>query len=197
MPLGQGELRLLFTRSGWERLSQKAVTLIQEYHQKFPARAGIPKGELGNKLKSGTHSSLVLSGLLSDSVLVEEGPLLHLPDHEIQLTPDQQTRIDAFLDSLAKNPYAPPGELIPEPDLLNLLVERHQVVKLSDSVVFATSAYDEMVDRVTAHLKVQGKITLAEVRDMFHTSRKYAQPLLEYLDSEKITRRVGDERVLY
>ena len=85
---------------------------------------------------------------------------------------------------------------MPEPDLLNLLIERQQVVKVSDSVVFSTSAYNEMVERVMAHIKVQSKVTLAEVRDMFKTSRKYALALLEHLDSKKITRRVGDERVL-
>ena len=70
-------------------------------------------------------------------------------------------------------------------------------MKVGGGVVFSTKAYNEMVVRVTAHLKAQGKITLAEVRDMFQTSRKYAQAFLEYLDGEKITRRVGDERVLY
>ena len=64
-------------------------------------------------------------------------------------------------------------------------------------MVFAASVYNEMVDRLTAYLKKQGKITLGEVRDMFHTSRKYAQALVEHLDGEKITRRVGDDRVLY
>ena len=57
--------------------------------------------------------------------------------------------------------------------------------------------YDEMVEKVTSHIKAHDKVTLAEVRDLFNTSRKYAQALIEHLDSKKITRRVGDERVLY
>ena len=105
--------------------------------------------------------------------------------------------MDAFLHSLAQNPYASPSDLIPEPDLLNLLIEQSKVVKVSDDVVFAISAYNEMVEKVTSHLTTHGKVTLAEVRDLFQTSRKYAQAFLEYLDGKKITRRVGDERVLY
>ena len=93
--------------------------------------------------------------------------------------------------------YAPPGDLIPETDLLNLLVEQRKVVKVSDGVVFAASAYDDMVTRVTAYIKTHDRVSLAEVRDLFQTSRKYAQAFLEHLDGEKITRRVGDERVLY
>jgi len=195
--IGQGENSLLFTKSGWERLARKAVAVVQEYHQKFPARAGIPKVELGNKLKSGAHSPIIISKLVSEGVLTEEGLVIRLPEHKVQLTQAQQAKIDAFLKSLVQNPYAPPTDLIPEPDLLNLLIEQHKVVKVSEGVVFATPAYNEMVEKVTAHLKAQGKITLPEVRDMFQTSRKYAQPFIEYLDSKKITRRVGDERVLY
>ena len=88
------------------------------------------------------------------------------------------------------------GELIVEPDLLNLLVKQRRVVKVRDGVVFAASAYDEMVRKVADYIKEHGKVTLAEVRDLFGTSRKYAQALLEYLDEKKITRRTGDERVL-
>jgi selenocysteine-specific elongation factor len=87
--------------------------------------------------------------------------------------------------------------LIPEPDLLNLLIERKQVVKLSEGVVVSRKAYDEMTAKVKATLTANGKITLAEARDMFQTSRKYVQALLEHLDGEKVTRRVGDERVKY
>jgi selenocysteine-specific elongation factor len=115
----------------------------------------------------------------------------------VRLTPEQQARVDAFLSSLKQNPYSPPGDLVPEPDVLRLLVEGRQVVKVAEGVVFASETYDEMVARLTAHIRANGKVTLAEARDMFHTSRKYAQALLEHLDGEKITRRIGDERVLY
>jgi selenocysteine-specific elongation factor len=53
-----------------------------------------------------------------------------------------------------------------------------------------------MIEDISAHIKSHGKITVAEVRDLFHTSRKYALALMEYLDAQKITRRIGDERVL-
>jgi selenocysteine-specific elongation factor len=54
-----------------------------------------------------------------------------------------------------------------------------------------------MQSRITARVKQNGKITLGEVRDMFGSSRKYVQALLEYLDREKVTKRVGDDRVIY
>ncbi len=195
--IGEGERCLLFTAAGGERLAQKATTILEDYHQRFPSRPGMPKVELGSRLKLGGYSAAAWQWLLDRGVIVDAGATVSLPHHRIQLTAAQQKQIDDFLQSLARNPCAPPGDLIPEPDLLNLLVERRQVVKVSDGVVFATSAYNEMVEKVTAEIKARGKITLAEVRDLFKTSRKYAQALLEHLDQRKITRRAGDERVLY
>ena len=194
--IGQGEGRLLFTRAGWERLAETAKALVQDYHRKFPTRLGLPKVELESKLKLPTNSSAAMQRLIESGVVVEEGTTVRLPTHQIQLNQAQQAKVNAFLQSLKQNPYAPPSDLIPEPDLLNLLIQQHRVVKVSDSVVFATSVYDEMVKKITEHLKKNGKVTLAEVRDLFGTSRKYAQAIMEHLDEKKVTRRVGDERVL-
>jgi selenocysteine-specific elongation factor len=195
--IGQGEDRLLFSTSGWKSLAAKATAIVQDYHRRFPARPGMPKAEVASKLKLGPRQFIsAVKRLAQEGILVEKGASVHLPAFEIQLTPEQQAKIDAFLRSLARNPYAPPSELIPEPDLLDLLVDEGRVVKISDSVVFAAATYDEMVRRITAHIKERGKVTLAEVRDMFNTSRKYAQALLEYMDEKQLTRRVGDERVL-
>ncbi len=195
--IGEGEHHLLFTTSGWARLINEATATLQEYHRRFPTRSGMPKTELGSRLKLGRYSPAIFQRLLDKGALSEEGLAVRLPSHRVQLTPAQQAKVDAFLQSLRQNPYTPPGDLIPEPDLLSLLIERQQVVRVSDSVVFSTSAYDEMMGKVTAYIKAHGKVTLGEVRDLFKASRKYAQALLEYLDEKKITRRVGDDRVLY
>ena len=195
--LGQGDRSLLVTIQRWESLIQKTRAALQEYHRKFPARPGMPKVELGSRLKLGAYAVTAFQKLATQDIIAEEGNVIRLPTHQIQLTQAQQGKTDAFLRSLTENPYAPPGDLIPEPDLLGLLIEQRQVVKVSNDVVFAVSTYDEMVGKVTSRIKAQGQITLAEVRDMFQTSRKYAQALMEHLDGEKITRRVGDGRVLY
>ncbi len=81
--------------------------------------------------------------------------------------------------------------------MLNILIGQGKVVKVSDNIVFSARAYDEMKTKITARVKEKGKLTLGEVRDMFGSSRKYVQALLEYLDKEKVTRRVGDDRVIY
>lgn len=195
--LGQGEHSLLFSLGVWNSIGEEAKNILNEYHSRFPARTGMPKTEWVNRLKLGKYASVILERMAADKTLVDEGVVVHLPDFRIQLSPVQQQKIDAFLKSLADNPYSPSGELIPEPDILNLLLEQRQVVKLSEGVVVLSTAYDEAVGKILAYIADKGKITLAEVRDMLQTSRKYAQALLEYLDGQRVTRRVGDERVKY
>jgi selenocysteine-specific elongation factor len=196
METGQRERRLFLTIPGWDRLTQKVTATLQDYHHRFPARPGMPKMELRSRLKMRTHFSAVLPGLLNKGIVIENGTAIRLPTHHIQLNQAQQVEIDSFLQSLSQNPYTPPSDLIPNPDLLGLLIEQRRVVKVSDDVVFSASAYNEMLERVTAHLKANGRVTIAEVRNMFKTSRKYALAFLEHLDRARITRRVGDERVL-
>ena len=195
--IGRGESKLLLTTTGWEHLAGQVTTVLKDYHRRLPTRPGMPRAELSSRLKMGAHHPAILKRLLDDGTVIEDGGAIRLPTHRVQLTQVQQAQIDTFLKSLAESPYTPPSSLIPEADLLNLLVARHQVIKVSEEVVFSLQAYNEMVARITAHLKEAGGVTVAEVRDMFKTSRKYALALLEYLDGEKITRRLGDRRVLY
>ena len=193
--VGQGDNRLLFTSSGWEHLARKAEAVVADYHRRFPTRSGMSKGELSSKLHLAPQS-LVLQKLFDDGVLVEAGVAVRVSHHEVKLTDAQQAKIDLFLGALNKTPFSPPAEVAIEPELLSLLVEQRKVVKVADGVVFSASAYDEMVKKVIACARERGKVTLAEVRDIFGTSRKYAKALLEYMDEKKLTRRVGDERVL-
>ena len=71
-----------------------------------------------------------------------------------------------------------------------------RVVQVSDDVLFKAETYDEIVERVRAYIQNKGSITVAEMRDLFKTSRKYALGMLEHLDAVGVTKRVGDERLL-
>ncbi len=194
---GKGAHSPLFTATGWEQLLNQLTRVIDDFHQKHPARQGMPRGEVSSKLKLDTASfTTVMQKAFDEQVLVDEGAVVRLASHQIQLSREQQAKIDVFLKSLSQNPYAPPSDNIPEPDLLNLLIKQGHIVKVSDNIIFSTSAYDEMVKIIVDHIKAHDKITLGETRDLLNTSRKYAQFLLEYLDQKKITRRVGDERIL-
>ncbi|MDD5510141.1 MAG: selenocysteine-specific translation elongation factor [Dehalococcoidales bacterium] len=195
--IGRGESELLLTATGWENLAGRVTAILKDYHLRFPSRPGMPRAELSSRLKMTAPSPAIIKKLLDDGNVIEDSAAIRLATHHVQLTKTQQAQIDTFLKSLAESPYAPPGGLIPEADLLKLIVARNQVIKISEEVVFSRQAYNEMVAGITSHLKEAGSVTVAEVRDMFKTSRKYALALLEYLDGAKVTRRLGDRRVLY
>jgi selenocysteine-specific elongation factor len=82
------------------------------------------------------------------------------------------------------------------PELLAVFLERIELVKISEDFFFLKDAYEEIVDKMIAHMKSRGPLSVADVRDRFGMTRKYVLPFLEHLDAKRITRRVGDDRVL-
>lgn len=195
--LGRGEHRWAYSPQAWARLAGRVTKVLADYHRRSPLRRGMPREELKTRLGL-PPSGLAdwVERLAREGILIEEGQVVRLPAHSVALKPEQQAAVNSFLDGLSRHPYSPPGESLPSPELLNMLIEQGQVVKVSEGVFFAAAAYQKMVDGVVNHLKAQGKITVAEVRDMFGTSRKYALALMEHLDGKGLTRRVGDYRVL-
>ena len=145
---------------------------------------------------SSQTSQLLLEKLIEEGVVVEDESLFKLPQHKPSISDAQRRELDEYVALLESDPFSPPNANLPRPDLLNILIEEGKVVKVSDTVVFTSNAYKDMVDSVVKHLESEGKITIAQVRDLFKTSRKYALALMEHLDQRRITRRTGDERVL-
>ena len=187
----------VYSALGWNVLTSKLSSILQSYHNQYPLRLGAPSQEIRSRLSLSQPVYLkVLSRLSADGAVVEEIQQLRLPDHQVVLTPQMEQTAATYLATLEKQPFSPPTDHPPEPELLAAMVELGQVVKVNESVVFAASAYQQLVDRVKTHIQEKGCITVAEGRTMFDTSRKYILPLLEYLDQQRITRRLGDERVL-
>ena len=187
----------LFTAGGWASMAGKSSGFLEEFHRRYPLRKGAPKEELRSRLGlSAQVLGEVLPRLQDDGVLVEEGAVVRLPEHRPQVTDTRKSEVDGYLERLASSPYSPPTDAHVDAELLGLLVDDGRVVKVSDSVVFEAEAYADMLGKIEARARESGEITVGDVRDMFATSRKYALALLEHLDRERVTRRVGDARVL-
>jgi len=204
----QGELPQLPASSkyvvsavGWEALHDQIRSQLGEYHQRYPLRMGMPREELKSRLGLPARAfNEAITRAASEGLLVETQAILHLAEHRVVLGPEQQRRVDELLARFQDDPYAPPSaadsEAIVGPELLAALTEQGRLVKVSDTVLFSADAYQEMRQAIVEYLQREGQITLAQVRDMFQTSRKYVQAMLEHLDDQHVTRRVGDERVL-
>ena len=193
--VGEGKNTLLYPESVWKQTVDGILTLVRDYHRQFPIRPGIPKAEINNKIKLGKHFQDILQKLIADGLVLEESALVRLPDFQIKISPAQQAQIEAYLRQLNLNPYSPVSDISLDPDLLNMLIYRGDIVKTASGTVFSAAAFNEMVMKISNHLEKNGKITVAEARDLLGSSRKYVLALLEQMDEMKLTKRVGDERV--
>ena len=175
--------------------------ILEQYHERYPLRGGMPREELKSRLDLPTKAfNALLAHAGSHEVLVEDGSAVRLPDHQVRFSAEQQSQVDDLLARFLDSPYATPSvadcEVALGPELLKVLLEEATLVRVSDSVIFLRETYEEMVERVVAHIKQEGSITVAQVRDHFQASRKYALALMEHLDERRVTKRVGDKRVL-
>ena len=195
--LGTDTDAVVFSAQGWNVLRNKLDIALQTYHAQYPLRRGTPVQEIRNRLglSLSVHQKVV-ARLSREDRLVEDGPYLRATSHQVMLNSRQEKEAADYLAALDREPYAPPTENPVDSELLAMLADQGKVVKVNDSIVFSASAYQDMMGKITAHLQSEGSITVAQTRTMFNTSRKYALPLLEYLDQQQVTRRVGDERVL-
>ena len=83
------------------------------------------------------------------------------------------------------------------PEVWDALLDNGTVIRVAEGVFFHRRALDEIIERVRAHLAEHRTMTAAQFRDLIGSTRKYAVPLLEWLDQARVTRRVGDERILF
>ncbi len=192
---------LVAARAWWVIETQRALAEVDRYHLTFPLRRGMPREELKSRRNLAARLfNAVLRRWLAEGGLVEAGGLLARPDHSVRLNPVQQAQATRLLARFSANPFATPAvkdcqaELGDE--LYAALVDLGELVQVSPEVVFGKKDFDGMVAVVRSRLEKTGALTLAEFRDQFNTSRKYAQAFLEYLDTAGITQRVGDARIL-
>ena len=80
--------------------------------------------------------------------------------------------------------------------IVTLLLRDRVLVKLGDDMVFHRDALQHLRAQIAAQKTKTPKLNVALFKDLSGVTRKYAIPLLEYLDRERVTRRVGDERVI-
>jgi selenocysteine-specific elongation factor len=192
---------LIASRAGWAALLGQIKTTLADYHRRFPLRLGMSRGELKSRLKLETRlfNEAIQRGQ-QEGALAATATTVRLSDHRVEFTPAQQAAVDRLLADFHHAPYNTPlpkdvaatlGE-----DVMLALIEGGQLTRLSNEVILLAETYNEFVEWLKAYLRQNQTVNVAQVRDAFNTSRKYALALLEYTDEQRLTKRVGDERVL-
>jgi selenocysteine-specific elongation factor len=190
------------SRGGWARWQQQAIELLEAYHRQFPLRRGMPREEFKSRMPKNLASvfEAATERAASGDILHADAKLIRRPTHQVQFDPALQTRVDELLASFARAPFSPPSyaeaESVIGSEALNFLIEQGRLEKISSQVLLTPDAEKTMTDWVIHAIHERGAVTGAELRDQFNTSRKYAIAFLEYLDQKRITKRVGDARVL-
>ncbi|HEX6348452.1 MAG TPA: selenocysteine-specific translation elongation factor [Candidatus Dormibacteraeota bacterium] len=192
----------LFAPEAWAAIKVRAQSALAEYHRRNPLRAGMPREELKSRLGLAPAAfPPVLAALLEEGVLVEREGELALPGHQVQLDPAGGPAA-RLVELLGTQPYAPPS--LPEamreagvsPELVRALAQRGEIVRLSEDIAFTRAAYEDALRLVRELIAGEGSVTVASLRDRMGASRRPVLALLEHLDAQRVTRRVGDTRVL-
>ena len=185
----------------WNQLRDITLSLIEAYHRDFPLRRGIPREELKSKLKLTPRVfNAVINKLVHEQFITDRSSALSKVGHEIHFNGQEQAKIEALKRKFESSPFITPSVRECQTEIgteaLNALIESGDFIVVSADVIFQKKDYDEMVTKVKERIGHNDKISLAELRDLFNTSRKYAQALLEHLDATGITIRDGDFRRL-
>ncbi len=187
----------------YRRLVDRITGTLAAYHAAHPLRQGMAREEL--KSRTGTPAALyaeAIARLRADGVVVDQGAEVAMPGHAPQLRQDEQGRVGAALQELTAAGLAPPAlsDLVRRhgltPEQVQYLQSTGRLVRVAEDTAFAPEAYTEALAKIRAHLRAHQRISVAQARDLLQSSRKYVLPLLEWLDQQKITRRVGDDRIL-
>jgi len=199
-----GEQRGYLTQGHWADIEGRMHDVLADFHAREPLRAGMAKEELRTRALPGWDSkwfTLAMSRAAADGIVREQGALAALPSHTVTLSPEQQVwarRIeDAFATSLMSPPEKPDAMAGGAPQaVLDYLIDTGVVMRVGPELLFHRDAIARALE-IARELGRDGRaFTAAEFRDLCGNSRKYAVALLEYMDSSRITRRIGDERVL-
>ena len=192
----------LYDSGTWQSIADRATRELEAYHRAHPLRPGMAREELRSRLALQPVSfPSVVHGLLEDGRVVEQDGWVALPGHRVDLDATAGTATP-LLELLGREPLAPPSltEAIKQtgasPEVVRALAQRGDIVRVGDDIAFTKEAYQAAVALVRDIISDRGSITVAQLRDRMGASRRPVLALLEYLDAQRVTRRVGDARVL-
>jgi selenocysteine-specific elongation factor len=207
VPEEHGRARRWLAPAAVQRVTERARRVLKEHFQKDRLAESIPKAEAVRRILRGRGAELAdvyLGWLAAQKVLALQGDLVTLPGRSAQLTGEESKLAVDALAAFDRAGIAPPSpgdvarELGAKPQILEgvirHLVARGQLVKLPSGLILAASALTGLRRDLLA--TSWERFSVADFKDRFGLTRKWAIPFLEHLDSTGVTRRVGDDRMI-
>jgi selenocysteine-specific elongation factor len=198
---------VLVAPAAYAEAKADALQSLRKFHDANPLVAGMGKEELRDRVNLGPEVFYSVLGKLAEEKKLEvAGELVHLPGRGVVMKDEE-----AESKMIIEQAFASAGLKVPSlkevlaglkvdkiraQKIVTLLLRDKVLIKISEELVFHQSALLDLRHRIAALKTSTPKIDVARFKEMTGVSRKYAIPLLEYLDRERVTRRVGDERVI-
>jgi len=200
---------LFTTGRKWAAQTAAILEALDAFHRAHPLEAGRDMEALREKLEMPAAPKAFrafVARLEADGAVAREGSLLRLPGHRVAFRSEERDAADRIRALIAQSPLAPPdlrqmgAETGLDParltQLLRVLERERVVVRLGGDLYFLRESVEQVTRTLREQFSEADEISPALFRDRFQTTRKYAIPLLEYLDREGVTIRKGDTRRL-
>jgi selenocysteine-specific elongation factor len=201
----------LFSNDQFELARHSLLDSVSAFHAKNPLKSGMTKGELQDEMQRLFEMApelfeASLASMVKEKKLELAGELVHLPGRGVVLKDEE-----AESKKIIEQAFSSAGLQVPAlynvlaglkvdkaraQKIVTLLLRDKVLVKISDELVFHHSVLQQLRGQLAAYKAKSPKIDVGKFKELTGVSRKYAIPLLEYLDRERVTKRVGDERVI-
>jgi selenocysteine-specific elongation factor len=194
----------------FEEVCKKTFEKVDKFQKENPLSPGMPREDLraslGKRVRTETFRA-VLEDLSAQKKLDTQGELVKKAGSEIALLPEEAKAKEQIETAFASAGLAVPSvkevlaklsvEAKRSEKLVQILLREKSLVRVTTELVFHRQALAQLRDQLSAYKKAKGdRISVPVFKELTGITRKYAIPLLEYLDRERVTRRVGDERVI-
>jgi selenocysteine-specific elongation factor len=194
----------LIDKNYWQEQKTKFMKRLSREYELYPLQTGFPLNKFQSYfyyLKPEILNNLIESLISTDKIGLKKGIIFFL-FHKPKISSQQKILISKILKILKDNPANPPNEktLISQitggKEIIDFLIQEGEITKLSDGILLESKNYDIIKSKLIDFLKMNGSISIAQVRELLGISRKYIIPLLNKMDEEKITQRKENVRIL-
>src|SRR5579863_4274292 len=199
----------LFAEHEFALARASVLDAVTSFHDRDPLKPGMARGELQEELRRALEMApelfdAGLAGLAKEKKIELVNELVRLPGRGAVMKDEEAESKKKIEEAFAAAGLKVPAlhevmaglkiDKARAQKIVTLLLRDKALVKISDELVFHRGALEQLRRDLAAHKKQSVKIDVAKFKELTGVSRKYAIPLLEYLDRERVTRRVGDMR---
>ncbi len=186
-------------------LREAIVERVASFHQRNPLMPGVAKEVLRELVRASAEIfPSTLNLLASDRKIEVDGDLVRLPGRGVVLKDEEAESKKQIEEAFASTGLKVPAlsevlaglkiDKLRAQKIVTLLLREKVLIKISEQLVFHRTALETLCRTVISQKTKTPKIDVSTFKELTGVSRKYAIPLLEYLDRERVTRRIGDAR---